>query len=162
MSFQNQYAWQPVGNYFPASGAAPDMLGQYKNPYQQMYGQAYGQPIQAPQMAQANVGADMLWVLGEVEATGYPVAPGNTVTLWDKNRDTIYIKSVNLQGIPSMRILDFTERTLDTRQVAQEHECKCSGKYAPLDQFEALQREFHKLAQSITQHHEEKGVIENG
>ena len=102
---QPYYAPYPQQYYTPSNGAAVDVLNQYK------YGQ---QPIpqmpmqQMPMMQPAN---DMIWVLGEVEATSYPVAPNNTVTLWDKNTPTIYIKSANAQGVPSMRILDFTERT---------------------------------------------------
>ena len=53
---------------------------------------------------------DMIWVLGENEASSYLVAPGRTVTMWDKNRDTIYLKSMSRQGVPSMRIFDYTER----------------------------------------------------
>ena len=66
-------------------------------------------PIQQTPMAQPTPmpSNDMLWVLNETEATSYPVAPNNSVTLWDKNKDTVYIKSVNMQGVPSMRILDY-------------------------------------------------------
>ena len=83
-------------------------MGQYNPQYQQ----PMGQPMQNAQIPmQGQPTNDFLWVLNENEATSYPVAPNNTVTLWDKNLPTIYIKSVNAQGIPSMRILDFTERT---------------------------------------------------
>ena len=83
-------------------------MGQY-NP---QYPQQMAQPMQNAQMPmQGQPTNDFLWVLNENEATSYPVAPNNTVTLWDKNLPTIYIKSVNAQGVPSMRILDFTERS---------------------------------------------------
>ena len=32
----------------------------------------------------------------------------------NKNKPTIYVKSVNAQGVPSMRVLDFTERNADS------------------------------------------------
>ena len=115
-----------------------DALNQLKYPYAPPQ---YTQPQAAP--APYN---DMIWVLGEVEATSYPVAPNSTVTLWDKNQPTIYVKSVNIQGVPSMRVLDFTERTAQTAQ--PKHECNCnkdfealSGRIAALEeQIKTLQK----------------------
>ena len=86
--------YQPMPNYygqqptFPNGNAVPDMLNQYKGQYQQ--------PMQPQPMPQQMMPAlvpsnDMIWVLGEIEATSYPVAPNNTVTLWDKNEHTVYI-----------------------------------------------------------------------
>lgn len=100
-----------------------DALNQLKYPYAPPQ---YTQPQAAP--AQYN---DMIWVLGEVEATSYPVAPNSTVTLWDKNQPTIYVKSVNIQGVPSTRILDFTERTAQAAQ--PKHECACGKDYEVLN-----------------------------
>lgn len=95
-----------------------------------------------PQMPTPQATNDMLWVLGEIEATSYPVAPNNSVTLWDKNAPTIYIKSVNAQGVPSMRILDFTERTQGNQNSPTEHKCHCGGKYASIEEFKALRQDF--------------------
>lgn len=97
---------------------APFYRPTYYDPVQQsqmgQLNQQYQQPM-SQQMPQASMQTqptnDFLWVLNENEATSYPVAPNNTVTLWDKNLPTIYIKSVNAQGVPSMRVLDFVERT---------------------------------------------------
>jgi hypothetical protein len=71
------------------------------------------QPVQQMPVMPSAPTNDMLFVLNETEATAFPVMPNNSVTLWDKNQDTVYIKSVNMQGIPSMRILDYTERTAE-------------------------------------------------
>ena len=51
-----------------------------------------------------------IWVAGIEEAQTYPVALGTTVKLWDRNRQTIYIKSCDACGMQSMTILDFTIR----------------------------------------------------
>lgn len=107
---------------------APFYRAGYYNPMPQQL-----QPVQAPQMTVPN--NDMIWVLNENEAVSYPVAPNNTVTLWDKNTPTIYVKSVDGNGIPSMRILDFSERTAQ-RQQPQEHVCKCGDKFVSRDVFE--------------------------
>lgn len=57
-------------NYYqPQQYAIPDMLNQYKQRT-----------------------SDIIWVLNENEAMAYPVAPNNTVVLWDKNNPTIYVK----------------------------------------------------------------------
>ena len=81
------------------------------NQFNQQFQQPVAQPMQTTPMPMQNQPTnDFLWVLNENEATSYPVAPNNTVTLWDKNLPTIYIKSVNAQGVPSMRVLDFVER----------------------------------------------------
>ena len=141
MAYPNYYN----GGYFPQyqNGAVPDMLNQYKGQYQQMPMQ---QPIQQMPMVQQMPTNDMLWVLGQTEAESYLVAPNNSVTLWDKNKDTVYIKSVNAQGVPSMRILDYTERTADNApKDSQKHECQCGSKFVSKETFEALQKEFEAL-----------------
>ena len=81
---------------------------------------AFQQPIQNP--IQNSNWNDMVWVLNETEAISYPVAPNNSVTLWDKNKDTVYIKSVNMQGVPSIRILDYTERADNAPKSPEKHE----------------------------------------
>jgi hypothetical protein len=91
----------------------------------------------------------MIWVLGQTEAESYLVAPNNSVVLWDKNRPTIYIKSVNSQGMPSMRVLDFTERNSDTsnshENAPKTHECKCGDKFVTKEEFDALKGKFYDL-----------------
>ena len=134
--------------YYYNNGATPDMLNQFKTPYQQMQmpQQMAQQPIQQPIQPQVpNVNNDFLWVLGEVEATSYPVAPNNTVTLWDKNQPTIYIKSANAQGVPSMRILDFTERTANTPKTPEKHECQCGNKFILKEDLNAVQGEIQEI-----------------
>ncbi len=130
------------------NGATPDMLNQFKTPYQpmQMPQQMAQQPIQQPiQPQMPNVNNDFLWVLGEVEATSYPVAPNNTVTLWDKNQPTIYIKSANAQGVPSMRILDFTERTANSPKAPEEHHCKCGDKFISKEELNATEGKIQEI-----------------
>ena len=133
--------------YFPQyqNGAVPDMLNQYKGQYQQPIMQ---QPM-VHQMQTPTQTNDMIWVLNENEATSYPVAPNNSVVLWDKNNPTIYVKSVNAQGMPSMRILDFTERNTDTSNLPvnapKTHECTCGDKYATKEQINDLRAKLDDL-----------------
>ena len=146
----NQQYYQ--GGYYPQyqNGAVPDMLNQYKGQYQQMPLQQpmMQQPVQQMPMqpTQMTVANDMIWVLSEGEAQSYPVAPNNSVILWDKNSDVVYIKSVNAQNVPSFRVLDYKERTPDNAtKTPVEHECKCGSKFVPKEDFVALQKEFEDL-----------------
>lgn len=145
MAYPNFYQ----GGYYPQyqSGAVPDMLNQYKGQYQQMpMQQPMMQQVPMQTMAQPSQTNDLIFVLNETEATAYPVAPNNSVTLWDKNNDVVYIKSVNMQGVPSMRILDYTERTADNAsKTPQKHECQCGSKFVSKEDFKALQSEIEAL-----------------
>ena len=115
-------------------------MGQFNQQYQQ----PMSHPIQqAPMQAQPT--NDFLWVLNENEATSYPVAPNNTVTLWDKNLPTIYIKSVNAQGVPSMRILDFTERAATAPKTPSTPSLNSPNNFVTLDSFNALKSDVEAL-----------------
>ena len=145
------------GNY------APFYRGGFFNPMQtptmpqmadnqNQFAQPYQQPIQtnpAPMPIQTQQTNDMIWVLNENEATSYPVAPNNSVVLWDKNNPTIYVKSVNANGMPSIRILDFVERNINTSNspvnALKTHECTCGDKYATKEQINDLRGKIDDL-----------------
>ncbi|MBR5271068.1 MAG: hypothetical protein IKV64_02675 [Clostridia bacterium] len=134
------------GNY------APFYRGGYFNPMQTptMPNMAENQnqftvPYQTPPMPTPAPSNDMIWVLGQTEAESYPVAPNATITMWDKNQDTVYIKSVNAQGVPSMEILDYTKRVQNNPTTPTEHICKCGDKYVKLEDFKVLEDKFENL-----------------
>ena len=117
-------------------------MGQFNQQFQQNM----VQPMQNAQMPmQTQPANDFLWVLNENEATSYPVAPNNTVTLWDKNLPTIYIKSVNAQGVPSMRILDFTERTATVQKQPVSGPFGSANNFVTIDSFNALKGDVEAL-----------------
>lgn len=135
------------GNY------APFYRGGFFNPMQQpqMPMMAENQPQYVPQyqsqMTQPTNDM-MIWVLGQTEAESYPVAPNNSVVLWDKSNPTIYVKSVNSQGVPSMRVLDFKERVdapPQPQEQPQTHACKCGDKFVSKSDFEDLKAKFEEL-----------------
>lgn len=88
---------------------------------------------------------DMVWVLNENEADAYPVAPNRTVTLWDKSQQTIYLKSMSANGIPSKRILDFTERTETPLKSSVTQENSLEGKFVTVEEFNDLKGDFDDL-----------------
>ena len=73
----------------------------YQNPYL----------IQQPQYqaAQPNNGS-LIWVQGEAAAKSYLIAPNTSIALWDSERQSVYIKSADGSGMPTMKTLDYTIR----------------------------------------------------
>ena len=117
-------------------------MGQFNQQFQQ----PMGQPMQNAQMPMPGQPTnDFLWVLNENEATSYPVAPNNTVILWDKNLPTVYIKSVNAQGVPSMRVLDFTERTATAQKQPVSGPFGSANNFVTIDSFNALKGDVEAL-----------------
>ena len=142
------------GNY------APFYRGGYFNPMQtptmpqmadnqNQFAQPYQQPMQTnptPMPMQTQPTNDtMLFVLNENEASAYPVAPNNSVVLWDKNNKTFYIKTANAQGIPSMQIYDFKERVQTQENATKTHECTCGDKFATKEQINDLRGKIDDL-----------------
>lgn len=80
------------------------------NSYQPYFPQYYAPQYQQNQNQQ-NQQNGIIWVQGEAGAKSYMVAPNNTVQLWDSESQTIYLKSADASGMPSMRILDYTIRS---------------------------------------------------
>lgn len=87
--------------------------------YQPMF-QPFQQPVQQPQqMPQAAPQVQsnpMIWVQGETGAKSYLLTPNTTLPLWDSESQTIYLKSSDASGMPSMKILDYTIREQNSNQ----------------------------------------------
>ena len=80
------------------------------NPYQPYQMMQNTQPMQQATQPQTPQSNSIIWVQGEAGAKSYLVAPNNTVQLWDSESQTIYLKSADASGMPSMKILDYTIR----------------------------------------------------
>lgn len=104
-NFQPNYYGQPV----------PDQLTQLRQNQFQQQMPPPAQMMGNPQMQQPDTNG-IIWVQGEAGAKAYLVAPGSTVQLWDSENQVIYLKSADMSGMPSMRILDYTERTSQTQK----------------------------------------------
>jgi hypothetical protein len=113
--------------------------------YQPFYGNQginYQPPIQAPSQGQNN---GIIWVQGEAGAKSYLVAPNNTVQLWDSESQTIYLKSADASGMPTMKILDYTIRDAQPQQttpIAQP-----VADYVTRDEFNAFVEKFNQLTE---------------
>ena len=119
----------------------------YNNPYfpanyqpMQMY-----QPQQMqPQAPQQNV-SGLIWVQGEGAAKSYLVAPNTTVALFDNESQTIYIKSADASGMPSIRILDYTFRDTapQNKQISAQSDFATKADVSLLkEEIEALRAKF--------------------
>lgn len=82
----------------------------YNNGFPMTYPQLYQQPSYQAPVPQSQAGSGINWIQGESAAKSYLVAPNATVVLFDSESQTIYIKSADPTGMPSMRILDYTIR----------------------------------------------------
>lgn len=101
-------------------------------------------PIQMPQMQQvqqvqapAPTQSGIIWVNGEAGAKSYPVAPNASVQLWDLESQTIYLKSMDANGIPSYRTIDYTFRDTPVPVPPQAQTAK--AEYVTADAFKEFQ-----------------------
>lgn len=112
----------------------------YNNGYPATYPQIYQPVYQQPQQNQQQSG--IIWVQGEAGAKSYLVAPNNTVQLWDSETQTIYLKSADASGMPSMKILDYKIREGNTTAPAPET-------YATKADLDALQQKIADLQSEL-------------
>ena len=66
--------------------------------------------------------------------------------MWDKNLPTVYIKPVNAQGVPSMRILVFTERLANATKTSSAPSFNSTNNFVTLDSFNALKCDVEALS----------------
>lgn len=109
--------------------------------YQPFYGnQGINYPMQqqAPTQGQNN---GITWVSGEAGAKAYLVAPNTTVQLWDSESQTIYLKSADASGMPTMKILDYTIRDNNMQTVNPV----VQADYVTREEFNDLVEKFNHL-----------------
>ena len=85
------------------------------------------------------------WVQGEAGAKSYLVAPNSTVTLWDSESQTIYLKSADPSGLPSMKILDYTIRS----NAPQETVSDAHSEFATKVDVESIRKDILALRERV-------------
>lgn len=89
----------------------------------------------------------IIWVQGEAGAKSYLVAPNTTVQLWDSESQTIYLKSADSSGMPSIKVLDYTVREAPVRPTeAQKGE---DGTNSLRDELKGLQKQIDSLREEL-------------
>lgn len=97
-------------------------------------------PMQAPQPQQANNG--IIWIQGEAGAKSYLISPNTTVPLWDSESQTIYLKSADASGMPTMKILDYTIREQNNQHTSALMQ---SSDYVTHDELSAFEERITKM-----------------
>ena len=103
------------------------MQGQQPN-MASMYPQQNTTPTQQPQNG-------LIWVQGESAARSWPVLPGTTTVLWDIDSSVIYLKSADISGMPSLKILDYTIRGTEGK----------TENYVTKSDFESLKHDIEEI-----------------
>ena len=98
---------------------------------------------------QQPVNSAMIWVQGEAGAKAYMVPNNSTVALWDSEEHTIYIKSVDQNGKPSMTILDYVDRN-GSDDKPEKEEIK-SDNYVTKDQLKSITDSVEKQLSSFSE-----------
>lgn len=119
----------------------------YPMTYPQMYYQMPTGGSQMPQQPTQQGNNGIIWVQGEAGAKSYLVAPNNTVQLWDSESQTIYLKSADASGMPSMRILDYTIRDQEQRNLPVQQAAQVN--YATMQDIEELRAQINSLSKQI-------------
>lgn len=135
----------PYNSYFPVGyQPAQTYYPQYVYPQaQQTQAVPAVQPTQ-PQPQAQQMTSGIIWVQGEAGAKSYLVAPNTTVQLWDSERQTIYIKSADASGMPSIKTLDYTIREQPQNAVSFASET-ASATFATKDEVNLLANEINAL-----------------
>lgn len=95
------------------------------------------------QQAQTN---GLTWVTGIEAAKAWYVAPNTTVALWDSEAQTIYIKSADASGMPSMKVLDYALRSTESHV---ESVSAPKVDYLTRDDLEAVYEQIRELREDI-------------
>lgn len=127
VTYQNPYYQQPL----------------LVQPQSQLMSQQQNSIIPQPQQPVQN--NNIIWVTGEAGAKSYLVAPNTTVQLWDSESQTIYLKSADASGMPSIKTLEYTIKNdnppLQATLVEEE--------YISREEFEDLKGEIKSLGKEI-------------
>ncbi len=120
------------------------------NPYN-----GYQQP-QPTQMYNPN---SRKWVQGLAGAKSYLVAPNQTVDLWDSESQTIYVKSADASGLPTLKVLDYTLRD-NGSNLAENNVLNSEREFVSINDFKALESKLTMLENELmslkTPKHEKK------
>lgn len=114
----------------------------YNNGFPLSYSQMVMPQYQQPMPAQQPQGNGVVWVQGEAAAKSYLLAPNTTLALWDSERQTIYLKSADAAGMPTMKTLDYTIRQAAATLPAE-------GGWATKDEINELAKQIKALEEKM-------------
>ena len=118
-----------------------DQLNQLRNANQM---QGYTMPMQQPRQDQNG----LTWVQGEAGAKSWFVAPGCTVLLMDSENQRFYLKSADMNGMPSLRTFEYTE--IGTQRQEQQPSGN-SGNFVTAEEFAGFKNEVMKKLEDLSE-----------
>ena len=113
----------------------------YPTGYQPMYQPNAYQTQMSTGSVQSGSQNPLIWVQGEAAAKSYPIAPNTSVPLFDSEANVIYIKSADMSGMPSIKILDYTVRD----NAPHKADIQPVADYATKDDLASIQKEIDAL-----------------
>jgi hypothetical protein len=125
--------------------------------YQQEYPryQYYPSPLQMSSVQNVNPNPSpspnngMIWVQGIGGAKSFLLAPNSSVALWDSEDPVIYLKSTDANGMPTMKIIDYTirdeQRNHNQAPLAQSND----GQFVTREDFDMLRAEMDRIRDQI-------------
>lgn len=112
------------------------------SPYQGLINPQYQSQIYQPPQPRSN----RIWAQGEAGAKAYLVAPNTSVDIWDSETQTIYVKSADASGMPTMQIIDYTVRGGNPQNEPPKEETQA---FVKVEDFNALKKEFNDLRELL-------------
>ena len=91
---------------------------------------------------QSQMSSNRIWAQGEAGAKAYLVAPNTSVDIWDSEAHTIYVKSADRNGMPSMQIIDYTIR-------GESPKLEEVSQYVSIEEFNALKDELNHIKEQL-------------
>ena len=129
------YSYQDYGGYYPRFNAQPQPQPM---PMPQPMPQPINQPINS-----------MIWVQGEAGAKSYLISPNTTVPLWDSEAQSIYLKTSDASGMPSMKILDYSIRE-QSKTPSQALQAPQNVDYVTHEELERFKGEISEKIKEVT------------
>lgn len=115
--------------------------GQQPYLYQDQLNQLRNTPPFQPQRTD---GAGFNWVQGETGAKSWFVAPGSSVLLMDSESQRFYLKSADVNGMPSMRTFEYSEIDADRPTVATPQ-----GNFVTSEEFDRFKESIEEKIQEL-------------
>lgn len=134
--------------YYPQqSGAVPGQMEMYKQQYQTtQYPMPQANPIAQTAQSMMTPQSTIQWVQGEAAAKAWNVPPNASAVLWDTEAPLIYIKTADQMGMPSMRIIQWSEYRPQPPQ-----SLSAGGEYAPISAIRDLEQKIEALQRRINE-----------
>lgn len=116
-------------------------------PQQMMPQQTMAQTAQQTPQPVAQSQSGIVWVQGEAGAKSYLLAPNTILPLWDSEAQTIYLKSTDNSGMPTIKYIDYTIR--EPNQKSANNIVEENHSFATKDDIKELSEELVDLKRRV-------------